>query len=180
MHVQEEDKLPQGTKITVRYAASGRTIFTTVLQKLQSRDTYSIAVLLYILKSVLHNLPERCGSIMWRRDEGELNGQLILRRLTNEEKNCNRDNHKCIICMNPCEDVDELGKPRTTNCVRCEPCSLCSDCQVQIPIKDKGQTGQVMLCFECLTLQEKRALSERCRHRLFAVAFCSDSETEEE
>ena len=73
----------------------------------------------------------------------------------------------CQCCAEPCEDADNIRiknavGSREWNCMRCEPCFLCSSCRIQL------RPGEAS-CLDCLSRHEASSLSEVQRRRWSCV-----------
>ena len=70
-----------------------------------------------------------------------------------------RDDFSCDDCGDPCDDADLRmeANARDQNCVRCNPCSLCSGCSVHI--------SRAKVCLSCATDTEALELSESKQRR---------------
>ena len=70
-----------------------------------------------------------------------------------------RDDSACDDCGDPCDDADLRmeANARDLNCVRCNPCSLCTGCSVHIS-HDK-------VCLSCATDTEALELPEPKQRR---------------
>ena len=170
-----QSRLPCGTRITVTKAFTGAVEFTAVLGQDQDTETYSYAVLIYLLKR--YKLPHPCASISWQLSKKEevivCNGMLFFHRITlmdYEKLGIGRKSNSCLLCSLPCNDADDKPNTRHLNCVRCEPCFLCTNCRVFLPMAkppgciSSGKSTQPV-CLWCVKPEEEDELSESMRFR---------------
>ena len=68
----------------------------------------------------------------------------------------------CLVCLDPALDIDEdKNRSREENCIRCNPCSLCDQCKINI--------GHAPVCLWCVETDEIELLSAAERFRYYFV-----------
>ena len=171
--------IPSGTLIKT-YDFNGKLLFKWNCRRPCKVGVVSLALMTKAAAAL--NVPHQSIHLVWSKlegmclDEEDANAnsdplmkakadvQLYLKPLKDEDQ---YDNYRCFVCRDPCEDVGEYmaSRTRSENCDRCNPCSLCTNCHVQVTnIKDRV-VQKVGVCFACLEPHEMMFLNESQKRR---------------
>lgn len=176
----------QGSEVTIR-AMSGRSILA-----METEKTHPISELIEYCRRMcasIEGIPEVCVSLIWKppvrmqlpagfnpvaqfisSSPIRMEATMISKKIPDDDDWHERMNDctdgcmdRCLVCYDPAIDVDDFpAMERSSNCVRCHPCSLCDNCKVLITRCDEkgGNIFSFTVCLQCIEPEEIPLLTE--------------------